>query len=123
MEARQHLEGIPVSVASARHWAASCAEEWGLHHIVDILQLLVSEMVANAVMHAGTDCVLVLRLTEPMLSVEVCDGSPEAPSLAPDDREVGGRGLKILAAFSSSWGFEPTSHGKRVWAQIDTTNG
>jgi len=123
VEATQRMDGVPASVSSARHWAAAIAEEWGLHDVVDVLQLVVSEMVANAVMHAGTDCVISLRLAGPTLTVEVSDGSPEIPSLVHDDGAIGGRGLRIVAAVAATWGYERLDEGKRVWAELDTTGG
>jgi anti-sigma regulatory factor (Ser/Thr protein kinase) len=118
LEAVQHLERSAGSVAVARRWAADRAAGWGLHGIIGELQVVVSEMVTNAVLHAGTDCTLTLRLDPTVLVVEVADGSPEAPR-PESGREHGGRGLRLVAAFSSAWGYEPTMTGKTVWAEID----
>lgn len=118
LEARRHLDRDSGSVAAARHWAADQARAWALDGIVDELQVVVSEMVTNAVLHAGTACTLTLRLAPLSLTVEVTDGSPEAPQLR-TDREIGGRGLQLVTAFTSAWGFEPTATGKTVWARMD----
>src|SRR5947199_10561738 len=82
---------------------------------------VVSELVANAVVHGSEPIKLELRLHEDTLRVEVCDGDPKlhavmADSAAPDGR--GGRGLRIVSAFARAWGVRAYEHGKFVWAHV-----
>ena len=84
--------------------------------------LVVSELVTNAMVHAGTGCTLDLRHSDDELRVEVRDRSHEAPVMGvvhPDD--VGGRGLLVVDAVTEAWGWEPTIDGKRVWAIFDVS--
>ncbi|MEU6314501.1 ATP-binding protein [Streptomyces sp. NPDC047014] len=87
----------------------------------DVL-LLVSEMVANACLHAGGPQALLLDCTDERLRIEVTDGSPEppAPRLRPDPARPGGYGLLIVERIARRWGSVPTAEGKYVWAEIDT---
>lgn len=78
--------------------------------------LVASELVTNAVLHAGTD--ITVRVVEQGqdLRVEVADGSAEVPGLRiPSPAARSGRGLLIVEHFSERWGVEPTASGKVVW--------
>jgi anti-sigma regulatory factor (Ser/Thr protein kinase) len=118
VEVTQRVGRSTGSVAEARRWAATCAHGWGLDDIAGEVQVVVSELLANALMHACTDCTLSLRFAAPFLTVAVSDGSPDPPALRRDAQEIGGRGLQLVAAFSSTWGYEPTPQGKTVWARM-----
>lgn len=111
----------PANIAVARRWAGERIAEWGDPDVVDRLQLVVSELVTNAVVHAGTGCELTLRVVGPVLTIEVTDGSPEQPTVREAGTEVedlGGRGLHIVEAFTLSWGSRPTGTAKTVWAEM-----
>lgn len=111
------------SVAEARRFARATLEEWGARELTDTVVLLVSELVTNAVVHAGTSARLELRLQTESLRVEVEDQHPgrvlpmgaEQP---PDDSEHG-RGLLITSILASTWGVEYTPSSKRVWLRFD----
>lgn len=83
--------------------------------------LMVSEVVANACMHAGGPTSLLLRCTDERLRIEVTDGTPVAPvvSHASDPARPGGHGLLILERLAREWGSEPVDGGKCVWVEID----
>jgi anti-sigma regulatory factor (Ser/Thr protein kinase) len=87
----------------------------------DVAQLLVSELVTNAVRHAGGDGVLVrATLQADLLRVEVHDSSPSVPgpvSPAPESAE-GGRGLLLVDALADRWGVEQVTAGKRTWFEL-----
>jgi anti-sigma regulatory factor (Ser/Thr protein kinase) len=91
---------------------------------VDVAELLVSELVANAVMHAQTRSTLHIEVAGPRLTVSVEDCSSTAPVLrrqAPFDGSIGGRGLLLVDGMADAWGWEPTATGKRVWfTQLNT---
>ncbi|MBT2511203.1 SpoIIE family protein phosphatase [Streptomyces sp. ISL-98] len=114
------------SVATARAFVRDTLQGWGYSDIVDDAVVLTSELVTNAVVHAGTTAdVLCLRM-EDGIRVEVADRYPErevplqgsAQSFGSPDRE-GGRGLLLCAALASRWGVEYARTHKQVWFQLD----
>lgn len=83
--------------------------------------LVVSELVTNAVCHAGGGCTLSAWNRPHSLRVEVQDSSPDLPRFTPDPpgpAEVGGRGLHIVDTLSARWGVRSAELGKTVWAEI-----
>ncbi len=83
---------------------------------IDGAELLVSELVTNAVLHAQTMLTLTIELTPPSLTVTVEDCSPDHPQ--PRDAHAtaaSGRGLSLVDTLARSWGWNTTPTGKRVW--------
>lgn len=92
---------------------------WGATGLVHDAALVVSEIVANAVLHAGTGCRVTARLGRDVLRIEVIDFGPGTPEPQPRSTErVAGRGLQIVSALTSAWGISPTAGGKLVWAEL-----
>ncbi|MFJ6754777.1 ATP-binding protein [Streptomyces sp. NPDC091273] len=87
--------------------------------VEDVL-LMVSELVANACLHAGGPSELVLRHGADGLLIEVTDDSPDRPVLRPprDPALPGGHGLMVLDRLSRSWGWRPAAAGKTVWLEV-----
>ena len=86
----------------------------------DVAELLVSELVTNAIHHGRTTCLLELTATPTVLRAAVADdggGSPRLRHAGPEDES--GRGLAIVDALASRWGVQPTSEGKVVWFEIN----
>jgi anti-sigma regulatory factor (Ser/Thr protein kinase) len=85
----------------------------------EVAQLLVSELVTNAVLHAGTYIVVEVRVDDVRVRVAVKDLSAAFPQprVAADDAS-GGRGLQLVEALSSSWGWDLTAGGKSVWFEL-----
>ncbi len=107
-------------VARAREFTRGALADWSWPGADDIV-LLVAELVANAVLHAGGPQDLVLHATDTRLRVEVTDASQTAP--APHEPHQpgtpGGHGLHIVRTVSDRWGTTPHPFGKIVWAEID----
>lgn len=108
------------SVTTGRHFARDVVTEWDLQQLADDVQLGTSELVANAVRHAGTEVTLTLRRDE-LLTVEVRDGHPVlhqpfSPHL--DLTAESGRGLQIVAAISDDWGIASVANGKSIWFKL-----
>jgi anti-sigma regulatory factor (Ser/Thr protein kinase) len=106
-------------VSRSRHVIGSVLLRCGCSHTADDLELIVCELVANAIEHAASEVrVRVIRRGH-TLRVEVHDdgtGNPEVqhPPLLAD----GGRGLKIVESIATRWGVEPNDGGgKTVWAE------
>jgi PAS domain S-box-containing protein len=110
------LPAQPSVVAQARASAARQLAAWGLREITFTTQLLVSELVTNAIRHAQPP--IQLRLTlDGMLSIEVSDASSTSPHLRRADRyDEDGRGLMLVAQLADRWGTRHTRTGKTIWA-------
>lgn len=92
----------------------------------DILELLVSELVTNAVQHApqsSTVTVEILRATHTLVRITVTDaGSPlPRPRRPADSRDENGRGLLLVEALAQAWGSRPIAGGKVVWCDVAVT--
>jgi serine phosphatase RsbU (regulator of sigma subunit)/anti-sigma regulatory factor (Ser/Thr protein kinase) len=111
------------SVAKARTFAREMLEEWDAGDLADSVVLLVSELVTNAVVHAGTTARLELRLDTQSVRVEVEDLHPRRvlPMVVdqPPEEAEEGRGLLITFSLASAWGVDYTSASKRVWLRFD----
>jgi len=114
-----HLPPTASSVREARVRVRNMAAGWPAECSAT-LQVLVDELVTNAILHARTDATLVAHVDHDHARVEVHDGS----TLAPQPRHYGGdsvtgRGLHLVEALSRRWGVEPTDDGKVVWFELD----
>lgn len=120
------FEPVGRSVATARGFVRDTLQGWGLGDIVDDAVVLTSELVTNAVVHAGTNAEVLCLREEHAVRVEVADRYPERELPLHDagqhpggaDRE-GGRGLLLCAALASRWGVDYTAADKRVWFRLD----
>lgn len=115
------------SVAAARAFVRDTLQGWGFADIVDDAVVLTSELVTNAVVHAGTRAEVLCLRTEDGVRVEVADRYPERAlpleypgerPYADPDRESG-RGLMLCAALATRWGVEYTATHKHVWFRLD----
>jgi anti-sigma regulatory factor (Ser/Thr protein kinase) len=113
---RRHLPPHPTSVGEARRIVRRLLTTAGQVDLVDSAELLVSEIVTNAVLHAGTSVDLRCTLVDHSLLVEVDDGGGQLPSYRGYDSTVcSGRGLVLLEQVAERWGVIPTFGGKTVW--------
>lgn len=121
---------VPESVRRARRFAADAVEGWGLARMAEDVRLIVSELVGNACRHAVPDgpsgigrVVLQLRCLERGRRVVcmVADPSERGPVRVEAHHFAEcGRGLGLVSAFSSEWGWERIrGRGKIVWALCD----
>ena len=120
--ARIAVAGAPSAVAFARDRVMTQIHAWGVRLGEDNLnavKLVASELITNAVVHAGGLITIGLYLDEDRLLLVVHDSSPEPPSrqITTEDDE-GGRGLVLVEFLSARHGWEPTCHGKKVWAEF-----
>jgi anti-sigma regulatory factor (Ser/Thr protein kinase) len=86
---------------------------------VETAQALASELVTNAVVHAGSMLVLRVMLAGDRWWIAVEDLSADSPlpQQPPPDADAG-RGLMFLSALASAWGWDRTSTGKQVWFEL-----
>lgn len=120
----------PKAAAAARRFVRDTLQAWVVtgaadgHGLVDDAVLLTSELVTNAVVHAGTAVQVTCRLADGAVEVVVSDGHPgrlvpEAPEAEPVPGErTGGRGLLLPAALASAWGVAYGRASKAVWFRL-----
>ncbi|MFC7218656.1 SpoIIE family protein phosphatase [Streptomyces polyrhachis] len=120
------FEPVGRSVAAARAFVRDTLQGWGSGEITDDAVVLTSELVTNAVVHAGTSVDVGVVQNETGVRVQVSDRYPErelpldtAEHVPSSPEREGGRGLMLCAALASRWGVEYTSTSKQVWFQLD----
>ncbi len=113
------LPAEPSSVPTARRLVRTWMIARGLGELVDNAELAVSEVVTNALVHAGTEVQLVLSGAGDAVRVEVHDGSTHLPRLRRVDTAAGtGRGLGMLEWVVDRWGAEVHGDSKMVWFEL-----
>lgn len=111
------------AAAQAREVVRDLLRQGRRLEMVETACLLTSELVANAVLHAGAPVELVVELDRSRLSIEVIDcseGDPEMGTPAPLDTH--GRGIDLVARLSDSWGVTHVRPGKSVWFALDSAD-
>jgi len=120
IEQRRSFPSTPVSAGVARRFVDAALSGPELFPILDAAALLVSELVANAVLHSGTPPEVVVAVDGLRVRVEVHDGSPRLPVRKNYSMMSGtGRGLVLVDRMSSRWGADSTPTGKVVWFELD----
>jgi PAS domain-containing protein len=107
----------PSAVAEARKNVLRRLDDWGLAGAAFVTELVVSELVTNAIRHAEPP--IQLRLIHDRgLICEVSDASNTAPHMRrARTYDEGGRGLLLVAQLTQHWGTRPTPTGKTIWAE------
>ena len=118
---RRRLPPGPAAGQAARDLLTTACRRWGIDDVVDRMATILTELVANAVLHAGTELVLSVAAANGHLYVAVHDGSPKLPHMGGGDEPDagGGSGLLVVDALAEAWGFAPTASGKVVWASVE----
>jgi Histidine kinase-like ATPase domain len=124
---------VPAEARTARQFVRELLAGWGLGHLADDAELIVAELVGNAVRHGlyAAGQVMPIAMNAPTLRLcilrrvgevmlAVTDLSSEAPVPRTDDSDgESGRGLQIVGALSHVWGWSPIEgRGKAVWAVL-----
>jgi anti-sigma regulatory factor (Ser/Thr protein kinase) len=146
--ARALLPAIDRSPLTARRLVSTLLVAWGYGDQVELTELVVSELVSNAVRHAGDagDLELELSADDDVIRLWVADGSPEpavlgrtAPLPAADREQPeqpeqpgesgqstvrpSGLGLQLVDRVATRWGVEDYLFGKRVWVELPARSG
>jgi ABC-type transporter Mla MlaB component len=109
----------PGAPRHARNLVTEACLGWGLPELVGPASLIASELVTNAVEHAGTPMTLRISRRDRYVHIALRDGSPVEP--APRRAlitESGGRGLLLVSSVAVDWGSMPSRNGKVVWATL-----
>lgn len=121
---RRRFPPRPSSVREARQMIRDSLLVAGREDLVETAELLVSEIVTNALVHAGTPIDVAISFIDGGLRIEVTDGSPHAPRPRGYGPNAGtGRGLMLLEEMVDEWGVVPEDPGKTVWFQIASRPG
>ncbi|SEM42636.1 SpoIIE family protein phosphatase [Streptacidiphilus jiangxiensis] len=111
------IDPDPACVADARRLAARQLAHWGLDDLVFVTELVVSELVTNAIRH-GRPPIRLRLIRDSALTCEVSDSSSTAPHLRrARTMEEGGRGLMLVAQCATRWGTRHSADGKTIWAE------
>ncbi|MEV6012670.1 ATP-binding protein [Streptomyces sp. NPDC051976] len=115
-----HLTSRPESASTARRLSLSVVRVWALPQIADTVELLVSELVGNAVRHTGARSFgLRMQRRRGWIRVEVRDPSRGLPCLLPvRDMDISGRGLFLVDKLSDRWGVDLQARGKTTWFEL-----
>ncbi|MBF8189941.1 ATP-binding protein [Nonomuraea sp. K274] len=116
-----HLSALePACVSTARRFVDQTLTTWGVPELASDAQLVVSELVTNAMRHGGGVVQLRLLSHGPELACVVADHSRTVPvAAAPDVFSEFGRGLRLVDALCAAWGWlSPVGTRKLVWAVL-----
>ncbi|MFJ6563038.1 SpoIIE family protein phosphatase [Streptomyces sp. NPDC091412] len=107
----------PAAVRRVRDGAGRRLEVWGLEEIAFTTELIISELITNAIRY-GTEPIRLRLLRDRTLICEVADGSSTSPHLRrATATDEGGRGLFLVAQFAQRWGTRYTPRGKIIWTE------
>lgn len=114
------LPPAPQSARRARRFVGDVLSSAGADDLIDIAELLTSELVTNGIVHAHTDLQLVVEATARWVRVEVVDRNPLLPARRSyDDDALTGRGLEMVELLADEFGMQPLADaGKRVWFRL-----
>lgn len=120
-QATVDLPAAPRSAGEARRFVQRRLADWGIDGQVDGdgVLLMVSELVTNAGLHAGTGATVRVVDHGDCLRIEVTDDSVVPVQLRPYETGAEtGRGLRIVEALSARWGVDAAGSGKTVWFEV-----
>ena len=110
----------PVSASKAREFVARHLRDHGMSDLVDDVQLVVSELATNAMVHAQTPFSVILIGFVQAVRLEVSDGSQDGSFMVTARLlDTTGRGIAIVGELSRDWGVTTGAAGKSVWAMFD----
>jgi serine phosphatase RsbU (regulator of sigma subunit) len=127
---RRTFPAQPISAGIARTWLADLFGLWTTSGMLprgtapadqqETAQLLLTELVSNAVRHSDESFVVAVRISDRRLRVDVVDTSERMPVMRrPEAAATEGRGLRLVDVLSSAWGVDLVERGKAVWFELN----
>ncbi|MGP4013759.1 SpoIIE family protein phosphatase [Streptomyces sp. 4N124] len=113
----------PRSVGRAREYARGQLLSWNLEPLVDTAELLVSELVTNALRYGEGEIRLRLLLDRTLVCEVWDSGLVQPRRRRARDTDEGGRGLQLVGLLSAAWGSRRTPRGKTVWFELPLPDG
>ena len=125
IDARIELPADPASVALARQFVRDTLDAPDWVDLTEVVTLLTSELVTNAIRHAHSPCTVQLTARSGNVRVEVLDDSPSpvVPRLDTPHEAESGRGIELVDVLSGHWGTQTRPPGKAVWFDVDSPAG
>lgn len=120
VELQTDLPATPEAAGRARGMVRDLLTKSGVTAVLDDALLVVSELATNAVRYGSSPISLHLALDDEHLLIAVQDGHPSDlpyPKVL-TQTEPDGRGMHLVSAMASRWGWDRTVHSKVVWAEI-----
>jgi anti-sigma regulatory factor (Ser/Thr protein kinase) len=124
VELVERVGSDPREVSRVRHAVTTALGRWGVRvDDLDVVALLTSELVTNAIRHGLPPVSLRAALRDDAVTVSVDDGSGQEPVPMDDSAwdASGGRGLHLVESLSDRWGVSLNGVGKRVWFMVRIT--
>ncbi|MEI5098622.1 ATP-binding protein [Streptomyces sp. PmtG] len=115
------LTGTAEEVSPARRMVVAKVRAWGVpldDGTADVICLVASELITNAVIHGGGPITVTLRHRPGSLMIDVLDTNTRTSKANCREVEEGGRGLLLVGCLAARSGWEPVMRGKRVWVEI-----
>jgi anti-sigma regulatory factor (Ser/Thr protein kinase) len=113
----------PDSVRRARRFVVD-ALRGEATELVERVELMVSELATNAIIHAGAPFAVTVTVADRQVRVEVADGGAGEPTVRDiTPASPSGRGLHIVASLADAWGVDDRPDGKTVWFVVERTPG
>ncbi len=107
------------NISAARRFVTKTLVAWGAADFEWAAVVAASELATNAVLHAGTEFTVSLRLVKGLLRLAVTDESFRVPQQrSRDPQATDGRGMNLVYALSEAHGIEWTSAGKTIWCEV-----
>ncbi|MFD4970223.1 SpoIIE family protein phosphatase [Streptomyces sp. NPDC058424] len=113
----------PRSVGRAREYARAQLTAWDLEPLIDTTELLVSELVTNALRYGEGEIRLRLLLDRTLVCEVWDSGLVQPRRRRARDTDEGGRGLQLVGLLSAAWGSRRTPRGKTVWFELPLPDG
>jgi anti-sigma regulatory factor (Ser/Thr protein kinase) len=119
MRASEVFLPVAAAIPAARRFVAQTLRSWHEDSLVPDGMLIASELATNAVRHAGSPFRISLHRGGPAIRIAIEDvdaATPKARNAEPD--ASGGRGVHIVEELARTWGWDPVTPGKVVWAEL-----
>lgn len=119
LRSTRRFEASDEATRASRRFVMEALEGLECRLLINDAALLVTELATNAIVHARSPFTVTIGSSGGAVRIEVGDGCKTPPNIrTPSPGALGGRGLSIVDAVSSTWGVLHTRNGKIVWAQL-----